>query len=119
MTAAVWPSTLPAAPELAGYGEGMGKQVLRTEMDAGPAKLRRRFTAAPRPYTMPMTLSGAQLEALVDFWSDDCQGGALAFTMRHPRDAEETILCRFTEEPKWTALGGGVFRVALELEILP
>lgn len=125
MSAALWPSSLPVAPELSGYAEGMGKQVLRTEMDIGPAKLRRRSTAAPRPYNMPITLTAAQLDTLTGFWQDDCQGGALAFVLRHPRKPLETILCRFTEEPSWNAIaandaeGGKMYRLTLQLEILP
>jgi hypothetical protein len=125
MTAAVWPETLPQAPLLSGYAEGMGKQALRTDMDAGPAKIRRRSTAAQRPLQWPITVTRAQLAILRAFWEDDCQGGTLAFTMPDAIDAETTNLCRFTEEPSWNALpandgaGSKMFTLTLQLEILP
>ncbi len=41
-----WPDRLPL-PTLEGYGVQPGEAVLRTEMEAGPARQRRRFTDVP------------------------------------------------------------------------
>ena len=38
-----WPTTLPL-PTVEGYGIRSGEAILRTEMEAGPARQRRRFT---------------------------------------------------------------------------
>lgn len=125
MSVAVWPESLPQVPEIAGYSEGLGKQVIRTDMDAGPAKVRRRTTANVRPLSVQYTLTTAQLDIFIAFWTDDCQGGALPFQMRDPRDANGTILVRFAEDVAWTALaandgaGGKMYRLPLTLEIVP
>ena len=41
-----WPATLPL-PSVEGYGVNPGEAILRTEMEAGPARQRRRFTQVP------------------------------------------------------------------------
>ena len=41
-----WPETLPL-PTVEGYGIQPGDAILRTEMEAGPARQRRRFTQVP------------------------------------------------------------------------
>lgn len=41
-----WPATLPL-PTVEGYSVHPGEAVLRTEMEAGPARQRRRFTQVP------------------------------------------------------------------------
>ena len=41
-----WPKTLPL-PTVDGYGVHPGEAILRTEMEAGPARQRRRFTQVP------------------------------------------------------------------------
>ncbi len=42
----IWPKTLPL-PTLQGYGLHPGDAILRTEMEAGPARQRRRYTQVP------------------------------------------------------------------------
>ena len=41
-----WPTTLPL-PTIEGYGLHPGEAILRTEMEAGPARQRRRYTQVP------------------------------------------------------------------------
>lgn len=41
-----WPETLPL-PSIQGYGVHPGEAILRTEMEAGPARQRRRYTQVP------------------------------------------------------------------------
>ena len=41
-----WPTTLPL-PSIEGYGLHPGEAILRTEMEAGPARQRRRYTQVP------------------------------------------------------------------------
>ena len=44
MTNLVWPAGLPQRPSVGGYQERFTETALRTPMEAGAAKLRRRFT---------------------------------------------------------------------------
>ncbi len=112
-----WPATLPGFMK-DGWTEEAPKTALRTEMDAGPAKVRRRFSAGVRPFSGQLKVTGVQLAALDDFYLDDCQGGAVAFDFPHPRTGL-TVSARFAEPPKYQALGGLFYSAAVKLEILP
>ena len=115
-----WPAVLPQVLQIANYQRAPGKNLLRSDTDIGPAKQRRRQTAAPEAVRGTLTVTGAQLEALRDFHQTDLGYGALPFHWRDPRDANTILLWRFTDEP-WSesALGGDLFVVSLNLEILP
>lgn len=79
----VWPLTLPQRPLSSGYSEKPGSNILRTPMDAGPAKMRRRGT---RPDTITCTylLTAAQIATLETFCETTIQGTA-RFGWPHPR----------------------------------
>jgi hypothetical protein len=70
-----WPATLPA-PRLPGYGLQTGDPTARTDMDSGPARVRRRFTAAPDRLTLSFVFTEAQMVIFRAFWLSDFQQGA-------------------------------------------
>lgn len=75
---AAWPSSLPKfqlPTEIKAQ-----ENIIRTEMDAGAAKSRRRFTAQSYFYSLNMEMSGAQYQTLIDFYNSN-----LEFTMEDPR----------------------------------
>lgn len=113
-----WPSTLPQTPLLRSYGETPPNLVLRTSMDAGPAKVRRRFTAGVRQFSFDFQLTGAQLEILDSFFMDDLAAGSTAFDFPSPRTGDP-VQMRFTEAPQYSARGGDIWIVKLSLEALP
>ena len=47
MAGAIWPLTLPQLPLVSGYSESMPSNLIRSETDTGPAKVRRRGNAKP------------------------------------------------------------------------
>ena len=61
-----WPATLPL-PSIDGYGVHPGEAVLRTEMEAGPARQRRRFTQVPSRVSVRWLLRRDQM-ALFESW---------------------------------------------------
>ncbi len=115
-----WPATLPDEPLLAGYRERAPKTALRTEMDAGPAKQRNRFTAGVRPFGFTMDLTRAQVDTLDAFFITTLEGGTLAFDWTHPRTLA-AVSFRFVaiETPEYTAVSQQDWRARLKLEILP
>lgn len=119
----IWPSNLPQRLPLAGYQESPPDTTLRTQMDAGAAKMRRRFTANVRPINATLILTDAELEILDDFYVDDLEGGTLPFEWIHPRHADEspamTVLFRFIKTPIYTVISRDIWQAAVELEILP
>lgn len=112
-----WPGSLPAAP-LLGHRETAPEMVVRTEMDAGPAKLRRRFTAGVRTLEIPLVLSDAQVQALDDFYVTTLAGGTLRFDHKHPRTAA-VVKYRFIARPQYDLITPSKWRTTLRLEILP
>jgi hypothetical protein len=119
MSAPVWPPSLPPKLLQAGYKESAPETALRTKMDAGPAKVRQRFSAAVRPISGRMLLtSEQQLEAFERFFLVDCAGGALQFQWAHPRTGAPVNM-RFTKAPDYVALAPGLVELTLALEIMP
>ena len=61
-----WPATLPL-PTIEGYDIHPGEAILRTEMEAGPARQRRRYTQVPSRISVRWTLRRTQL-AVFEAW---------------------------------------------------
>jgi hypothetical protein len=108
---------LPQHPET-GYEDMQPDVVLRSQMDTGPAKSRRRFTAGPRPMKFQIYLQGTEVDTFVTFMETTLVGGAKAFDWVHPRTGAAATY-RLTK-PYVLRHGAGPIHVAtLELEILP
>jgi hypothetical protein len=113
-----WPESLPAAPLLDGFSETPPDLTLRTQMEQGPAKTRRRTTAGVTQMTAAYFLTRAQVETLLDFYTADLSGGSLSFAFVHPRTGDN-VNVRFRQPPALTPLNGIYCRVKLSLEVLP
>lgn len=114
-----WSPLLPAFTVADTYEEGFGKTTLFSQMDTGPQKRRRRFTAAPKPLTIEKVFTGAELDIFIDFFETDLNGGATEFTFTHPRKGT-TVTVAFTKEPDPAKrVGIDTYSVTLELEIQP
>lgn len=113
-----WPETLPGDVLVAGYSESLPNAVLRTEMDAGPAKVRRRSTAAARPLRATMALTRTQAAALDTFFTTTLSMGSLPFTLTHPRTLSQ-VSFRFVSPPVLVPVSGAEWSAELDLEVLP
>lgn len=114
----LWPVTLPQSPLADSFRETAPGTTIRTQMEQGPAKIRRRTTAGVGDISFAYVLSAAQVAALEGFYLDDLSGGALSFSFTHPRTGG-SLSCRFREPPQYASLSGDYFRAAVKLEILP
>lgn len=82
----IWPHVLPQYLNMDSYGESAGNMMLRSGMDAGPDKVRRRFTAAPRPLQGEIIVTQAQF-TFFKYWYDNVLlGGTLRFGWIEPWD---------------------------------
>lgn len=115
---ATWPATLPQEMLKDGYARSAGDNVIRSSMDAGPGKARRRFTAVAKPMVGSVLLTDAQLAIFKGFYADDLLDGSLRFDWVDQDDQATAIECRFTSAPNWVPRGLR-WLVSLELEILP
>lgn len=113
-----WPTSLPDEIIQAGYSQSAPDVVQRSQMDAGPAKTRRRFTAGVSPFTARGMLTAAQLVTLRTFHDTTLQGGAIRFSWDDPITADSVEL-RFTSPIGWSARGPDLFEVSMDLEVLP
>ena len=82
MTTVAWPATLPDCLE--SWEETERPSVIRTAMDAGPPKVRRRFTAPMREIRCTMNLRRDQYLAFRDFFDVTCGQGVNWHTFTHP-----------------------------------
>lgn len=114
-----WPVSLPTAPEGPNYTEQPPKTRLETQMDAGPPKLRQRYTAGVRPLSMTWMLTKAQVAALDTFFTDTLAGGSLSFDgLAHPRTGA-AVTFQFAQEPSYVYLGPDVWRATTALRVMP
>lgn len=120
MTTVVWPSALPL-PTLEGYGGGPEDQILRTEMEAGPARQRKRFTQVSHRYAVRFDFTGAQFAVFRSWFEHKADAGGAWFTM--PLDSGlglEDHVVRFTgagDKPyQWQMTRAGRWIVTTTLE---
>ena len=119
MTNAVWPTSLPQRPLAQGYSERAAATVIRTAMEAGPPKVRRRYTAGIRRFELQLRLTPSEADTLDAFYDDTMMGGSLPFDWQHPRTGA-AVAYRFVEPPAYTpAAGGQLWTASLRLEVLP
>lgn len=111
-----WPEDLPQSPLADGWQETPADNVLRTRMEQGPAKLRRRGSAAAGRIALQFLLDAQKTARLHAFYTDDLQGGVMPFALPHPLGGH--ALCRFAAPPDIAAAGGGHYRARLTLESL-
>jgi hypothetical protein len=114
---ASFPSTLPN-PLIKGFRDTPPNLTIRTSMDQGPAKVRKRFTAGVRQVSVSFILTETQVATLETFFVTTTNGGADVFTMENPRtDATEDF--RFKSPPTYSQLSYNAYNVTLELEQMP
>jgi len=77
-----WPVDLPDCLE--SWQETERESITRTNMDAGPPKVRRRFTAPMREMRCTMVLRADQYETFRDFFDIELAQGINWHTFRHP-----------------------------------
>ncbi len=114
---AAWPATLPSSVISDGYQETPPDNLLRTKMDKGRAKVRRRTTSNVRDMSCQDVYTLEQVAALDEFYNTTLQSGALPFDWTHPRTGAAVEL-RFAARPAYKG-SGGKFLVTFNLEILP
>jgi hypothetical protein len=116
MVSLFWPETLPKTLIMDGLSAKRSSSVIRTRMDAGPGKARRRYTASSKIYTGRMLLTVEQRDTLDQFFRLKLADGALRFFFTDPQTLE-TGEFRFTENYTENS-ADGLFEIQMSLERL-
>lgn len=85
MASVIWPHALPQTPVLNGYKEQMPSNLIRSDAEYGPAKVRKRGGAKPVTVNASYILSTQEAEILDDFVYNSIAGGAICFDWPRPR----------------------------------
>jgi hypothetical protein len=113
----VWPAALP---QLAPYSlnEEADAVTIRSTVDVGLAKLRPRYTAEVKVFSMSLTLTASQVTSLETFWATTLVFGTGEFDWVHPRTLAAATF-RFRSRPAYTPLAKDVWSASISLEMLP
>lgn len=115
MTAS-WPATLPAAPTTDGFQIIYPNNVVRSQMDAGPIKQRRRVAWARKQMVAPFMLTSAQMADFEVFYKTTTESGTLIYEWTDP--AREVLgEYRIIENPQIETEEFGLwYRVTIVIE---
>lgn len=105
-------------PLVNSVSESPPENVIRSSMDKGPAKVRRRTTANIRPIQFKLMLTPAQTAIMDDFYVNQTVSGADEFDFTHPR-TKQPVKARFVSPPSYSERGGRLWEIGVSLEILP
>ncbi|AWN17674.1 hypothetical protein SALB1_3480 [Salinisphaera sp. LB1] len=86
----------------------------------GPAFQRRISTASPEKFSGSITLNRAQYVTFRDFYKTTLAQGVLPFTWKHPITGDSAVI-RFdvSNAPSMSALSNDLFKVSMNLEVMP
>lgn len=113
-----FPSSLPQYLDADGFSDEIPDDRLRSQTDIGPAMMRRRSSAKPRPIQGSQHLTEEQWQTLKSFYEDDLDGGVLRFDWID-QTSGDSVEYRFVSPPKRTAIFNDLYVVEYSLEIMP
>jgi len=125
MAIPIWPTTLPQSPQK-GFTESIGANIIRSPMDAGPAKMRYRGKS-PNQMNLSFIMTTAQVDTLETFVNDTLKG-VKRFSFKHPRYAgqqnQPTVEVRIVPQNGGQSyqlqyMAPGYWTVTTQFEILP
>jgi hypothetical protein len=109
-----WPELLPSGLLEEGFTKQPQSNVIRTTMDAGPKKARRRYTARSVNFSGRQVFDKTELAVFEQFYHVVLADGVRRFNFTDPITLE-TAEFRFTADYVTTAIDGH-FAVAMQME---
>ena len=89
-----WPSELPTF-EASSFSSTFASTIIRTPMDSGYDKTRKRYTKSRQIFSGSIRLSSDQLDTFEDFVTDDLNYGINTFIYTDPINLTDSINVRF------------------------
>lgn len=115
---ASWPAQLQQYINEESFQYEPGDTVIRTEMDSGPPKRRRRMTKSVDSYSVTITLKNqTEVLTLLNFFDSDLNGGATPFEFTNPLTGVMTTF--YMGVPRISPIGGTAFLCRMEWESQP
>ena len=113
-----FPTSLPCG-SIQGYGYQSADALVATDFDAGPRRVRRRYTSVPTRYNVTWTVTQNQL-AVFEYWFNNVINyGASYFTIPLTQGAGiQTVDARFVGVPSVTLSEPTEFKISSTLEVL-
>ena len=97
MALPAWPASLLPNPSREGYQLSRGDATIRTDMEAGPARVRRTYTNVPTVLAIQWDFTGDELKIFRHFWRVKTHSGSKHFLIDLYLDNEiaSDVECRF------------------------
>jgi hypothetical protein len=119
MAIETWPSNLQQLINEQGFQIEFGETTLRSEMDVGPQKVRRRYTKPVDEYSTSINIFQSDATAFKQFFNTTLNGGATSFYFNDPFTGTLEVF-RFSKPPTISPIGSaGHYRVSMVWEKLP
>lgn len=115
---AVWPAFLQDKVLESGFSFEAGNNVLRSDTDTGPAKVRAVTTRRVDKFSTSVILEIADYVNWDLFYTNTLGNGVNTFYFNHPFTQVESIF-RFSGVPKIDPLGGTTFKISMLWELMP
>lgn len=115
---ATWPAFLQDKLNQAGFSYEAGNNVLRSDNDQGPAKVRATSTKRVDKFSCSVDLPIENFDDWDNFFTVSLANGTNTFYFNHPFTQVQSIF-RFSGSPRIDPLGGTEFRLSMTWELLP
>lgn len=109
-----WPSVLPDCPQT--WNEVDKPSTVRSEVDVGVAKVRRRYTRELTSISASLTLKRSEYDNLINFYRTTLKDGLYSFNYKHPYTGV-MLEIRFVNPPT-ISMNSKAFQVTFEWETL-
>jgi hypothetical protein len=113
-----WPAELQQFFNEDNFSYLFDDNTIRTDMEVGPQKVRRRFTKRVDKLTVSILATTDEYIFFDNYYDVTLAGGTIPFTFEHPVTKLPADF-RFRTSPVVRSIGGGNFNISYELEILP
>ena len=116
--AVAYPIELPEAPQRNGFNQAQQSNTIRSSVDVGEAKVRRRYTLPIKNEKWVMLLNPTQLPIFESWFNTDLQSGVLRFSFADPL-TDVTKDYRIKDMPAYAPYGTcGSYTVSFNVEQL-
>ena len=119
MSIPVWPASLQQRMNASGFQRSYRDITIRTNMDAGPAKVRRRYTNAPIDISGNIWVNRDEYATLDRFFKNDLRNGVSKFYFIDPITGLREKCRFFPATYQVRAINSVLFEVKMALEVVP